>query len=478
MITRLPVAICAVAALSLTGCMVGPQYTPPTPPLPLTDSYKEAEKAGFRPARPSDGAPKGTWWDMYHDAALSALEEQVNPANQNVQVAEAQLREARAAIRIARSGLWPALNSGVSMNAAHSSGIAQTRQNYDAGLSAAWELDLWGRLRRSVAAANNLAQASAADLENVRLLYQAELAAAYYQLRGIDAKAELLRKTEALYSDSVTLTRNRYEAGVASPLDLKQAESQLSTVQSASLELGVQRAQLEHAIAVLTGKPPANLSIPPAPLDTDPPHIPTGLPSQLLERRPDIAAAERRVAAANESIGIAMAAFYPTLSLGGSAGFQTGSFEKWFSLPTRFWSVGPALAETLFDRGRRRGIVEQQRAAYDAVAASYRESVLAAFQQVEDNLATMRILAQEAAQIELTAEAASGALQISTLQYKAGMTSYLTVLTAQVSLLNAQISAVEVRTRRMVASVELMQAIGGGWSTSKSGSKSPISQTE
>ncbi|MFN7933226.1 MAG: efflux transporter outer membrane subunit [Bryobacteraceae bacterium] len=478
MITSFQFAVCALTALSMSSCMVGPRYTPPAPPLPLTDAYKGAEKAGFQPAQPSDGAPKGPWWNAYHDARLSALEEQVNPANQNVQVAEAQLKEARAAIRIARSGLWPTLNSGVSMNEAHTSGAASAHQNYDFGLGAAWELDLWGRLRRSVAAANSLAQASAADLENVRLLYQAELAAAYYQLRGIDAKADLLRKTEALYSDSVNLTRNRYEAGVASPLDLKQAESQLYTIQSALLELGVQRAQLEHAIAVLTGTPPANLSIPPTPLDADPPDIPTGLPSQLLERRPDIAAAERRVAAANESIGIAMAAFYPTLSLSGSAGFQSGSFEKWFSMPTRFWSVGPALAETLLDRGRRRAVVDQQRAAYDAVVASYRQSVLSAFQQVEDNLAAMRILTREAAQIELTADAAAGALNISTLQYKAGMTSYLTVLTAQVSLLNAQIAAVEVRTRRMVASIDLMQAIGGGWSTSNSGSGSPTSQTE
>jgi len=454
-----------------TGCMIGPKYSRPAAPMPVTKVFKEAEAAGFKPAQPDDGLPKGKWWEIYNDPALNALEAQVNISNQNVLAAEAQFRQARAAVQAARSALWPTVTAGLSFSETRTGGVfvggGSTYQLYDLPLGGSWQPDLWRNLRRSVTASVASAQATAGDVENARLLYQSELAQDYYQIHGIDGKIALLQKTESSYTDYVTLTRNRYQAGVASPLDVDQAESQLYGVQSTLIDLGTQRAQFEHAIAVLTGKPPADVMIPPAVLATLPPAVPAGVPSELLERRPDIARAERTVAAANEQIGIALAAFYPTLTLSASGGFESTSLKQWFDLPSRFWSVGPALAETLFDAGRRKSIVAQQRAAYDASVANYRQTVLTAFQQVEDNLATLRILAQESGKVQQTIKAADSALTVSTIQYKAGTTNYLTVLTAQVTLLNAQVTAVDLETRRLVASVQLIQAIGGGWSTSQ-----------
>ncbi len=454
---------------ALTGCMVGPKYSRPTTPLPAEGVYKEALASGMRPAQPRDDAAKGKWWETYQDPALSALEEQISLSNQNVHLAEAQFREAREAVRAARSALWPSITAGLSFSEVRSGGLgAGTSAGiYDLSFGVSWEPDLWGNLRRGVTAARASAQASAGDLENVRLLYQSELAADYYQIRGIDNKMDLLQKTDASYSDYVTLTRNRYQAGVASPLDVNQAESQLYGVEAALTDLGAERAQLEHAIAVLTGKPPADVTIAPQTAHLSPPEVPAGLPAELLERRPDIAAAERRIASANEQIGIAMAAFYPVVTLGGSAGFQSTHFEKWFELPSRFWSVGPSLSETLFDAGRRKAIVAEQRAVYDSTVAGYRQTVLTAFQQVEDSLAALRVYQQEAEKIQATVRAADAALTVSSIQYKAGTTNYLTVLTAQVTLLNAQVTAVDLETRRMVASVQLIQALGGGWESSQ-----------
>jgi len=462
---------CLALALVSTGCLVGPKYSLPPAPVPSADTFKEAEAAGFKPSQPNDALRKGTWWEIYDDPELNALEAQVSISNQNVLAAEAQYREAKASVQIARSALFPTLTGGPSLNevriGAVSLGSGSTYRSYELPLSVSWEPDLWGSLGRGVRASIDTAQASAGDLENARLLYQSELAVDYYQLRGIDTKIALLQKTEESYQDYVTLTRNRYAAGVASPLDVDQAESQLYGAQSTLIDLGVQRAQYEHAVAILIGKSPADLAIPSSVLSLEPPAIPPGLPSELLERRPDIAAAERSIAAANEQIGIAMAAFYPTVTLGGSGGFESVDFQKWLTLPSRFWSVGPALAETLFDAGRRKAVVAQQRAAYDASVANYRQTVLTAFQQVEDNLAALRILAAEAEKVRATLEAADSALTVSTIQYKAGTTNYLTVITAQVTLLNAQITAVDLQTRRLVSSVQLIQAIGGGWTTSK-----------
>jgi NodT family efflux transporter outer membrane factor (OMF) lipoprotein len=302
---------------------------------------------------------------------------------------------------------------------------------------------------------------------NARLLYQAELAQDYFGLHGNDAEAALLSRTEADYKEYLTLTRNRFSAGIASDLDVAQAETQLYLVQAQLMDLGVQRAAFEHAIAILIGKAPAEVTIPPAVLNVSPPPVPLGVPSELLERRPDIAGAERQVAAANEQIGIAMAAFYPTLSLTASAGVESSSLAKWFTWPSRFWSVGPQLAETLFDAGRRRGVVAEQQAAYDATVAAYRETTLTAMQQVEDNLAALRILEGEADKVRQTIQAATRALNVSSAQYKAGTASYLTVITSQATLLNADVTEVTLLTRRLTASVLLIEALGGGWDASQ-----------
>jgi NodT family efflux transporter outer membrane factor (OMF) lipoprotein len=318
-----------------------------------------------------------------------------------------------------------------------------------------------------VTAAAATAQASFADLENAKLLYQSELASDYFQLHGTDGAIDLLTRTASSYEEYLTLTRNRFTGGVASDLDVAQAESQLYGTQSQLIDLGVTRAQLEHAIAILAGKTPVEVTIPALLLTTPPPPVPIGLPSELLERRPDIASSERLVHAANEQIGIAMAAFYPTLTLSASGGFQSTSIAKWFSLPSRFWSVGPALAETLFEGGKRRAVVAEEQAAYDVTVATYRQTVLTAFQQVEDQLAALRILETEASKVAETVKAADRALVVSRAQYIAGTVNYLTVITAQATLLNAQVTDVNLLTRRLTASVSLVQALGGGWNASQ-----------
>jgi NodT family efflux transporter outer membrane factor (OMF) lipoprotein len=326
---------------------------------------------------------------------------------------------------------------------------------------------LWGATRRGITSAADTAQATAADVENAKLLYQSELAQDYFQLHGIDADTDLLTRADALYKEYLTLTHDRLNSGIASDLDVAQAETQLYANQSSLIDLGVQRAQFEHAIAILIGKAPVELTLPQQSLTTTPPPVPVGVPSQLLERRPDIAGAERRVAAANEQIGIAIAAFYPTLTLSGAAGLESSSLAKWFTWPSRFWSVGPSLSETLFDAGRRRAVVAEERAAYDNTVATYRQTVLTAMQQVEDNLAALRILEIEAAKVQQTIVAAEKELKVSTEQYKSGVQGYLTVILAQTTLLNAQNTQVQLLSRRMVASAVLVQALGGGWDTSK-----------
>jgi NodT family efflux transporter outer membrane factor (OMF) lipoprotein len=499
----------ALAALMLAsaGCAVGPNYR--RPPIAAPPAFKEqppvnvkeAEAAGWKQSQPGDAYAKGRWWELYNDAALNALEEQVNVSNQNVLQAEALYRQARAAVRVARSPLFPTATTNPSItasggananrnNSTTPSGVGTVNGNnsttpfgggtvngnssgsssstfYDLPVSVSWEPDLWGSIRRGVTASTATAQSLAASVGNARLLVQAELAQDYFGLHGIDAEVELLLRTEASYTEFLTLTQNRFSGGIASDLDVAQAETQLYGVQAQLIDLGVQRAAFEHAIAILIGKAPADLTIPPATLNMSPPPVPPGVPSELLERRPDIATAERQVAAANEQIGIAMAAFYPNLNLTGSAGLASSSLAKWFTWPSRFWSVGPQLAATLFDAGRRRGLVAEQRAAYDATVATYRQTVLTAMQQVEDNLAALRILSGEADVVERTVQAATRALNISAAQYRAGTANYLTVITAQATLLTAQVNAVTLLTRRMTASVLLIEALGGGWNPSQ-----------
>ena len=475
------VLVLACATLFLSACMVGPNYKRPTAPVPQV--YKESPPAsfnatqGWNQAQPNDAVPRGKWWEIYKDPQLNALEEQVSISNQNVLLAEAQFREARAAVRIARSGLFPTVGispsivnsrSALGITGAQVSGFTpSSRTSYDLPVDLGYQADVWGSIRRTITQSAETAQASAAQIENARLSFQGELAQDYFLLHGTDGDLDLLERTVKSYQEYLDLTKNRFASGVASGADVAQAETQLDGAQAQLVDLGVQRAQLEHAIAVLAGKAPVEISVGTATIKMTPPPVPTGVPSTLLERRPDIAAAERQMAAANEQIGIATAAFYPALSLTASAGFQSSSIADWFTWPSRFWSVGPAVAETLFDAGRRRAQVAQAQAAFDATVANYRQIVLTSFQQVEDSLAALRILEKEAAVEVQAVDAAERSLTISTAQYKAGTASYLQVITAQTAALQAERAAVDILTRRMVSSVQLIQDLGGGWDSSQ-----------
>jgi len=461
-----PTIVLGIAGLLLVSnaCMVGRKYQRPGAPAP--PAFKEAPPAGWKEAQPNDGTLRGEWWKVYNDPRLDALEAQVNISNQNVLAAEAQFREAQAAVRVARAGEFPTLTAAPSATGS-GTGAAGAKRLYTIPLEAVYQIDVWGSIRRGVAANSAIAQASAAQLENARLLYQGELAADYFQIQGLDASQQLLDATVKSYARYVQLTQDRFDGGVASQGDVAQAQTQLETARAQLSDLGVPRAQFEHAIAVLTGKPPSDLSIPAAPSQSPPPASPIGIPSALLERRPDVAAAERQVAAANEQIGIAQAALYPSLTFSAGAGSQTTVIGDLLTWPSRFWSVGPQLAETLFDAGRRRAQVKLTQAAYDAAVASYRQTVLTAFQQVEDSLAQLRILAEEGEIADRAVKAAQQSLDISTEQYRGGLANYLQVITAQTSLLQNQRTAVDILTRRMAASVSLIQALGGGWDASQ-----------
>jgi NodT family efflux transporter outer membrane factor (OMF) lipoprotein len=476
---------CATIWLLLsTGCAVGPKYQRPSAPTPT--AFKEPPPQGWKEAQPNDSVIRGKWWELYNDPELNALEEQVNVSNQNVLQVEAQFRAARDAVRIARAALFPVIGTSPAISASHSSGgfssatsnggvtsvqsggsSSSVRQNYNLPFDFSYQVDLWGSIRRSVRASAETAQASAAQLENVRLTLQAELAQDYFQLRGLDGDRDLFERTVAYYQEYLQLTQDRFQGGVASGADVAQAETQLNAAREQLIDVGVARAQFEHAIATLTGKPPAAVTIPAALPQGPPPTIPIGVPSTLLERRPDIAQAERQMAAVHEQIGITQAEFFPALTLSATAGLQASSFLNWFTWPSRFWSTGGGLSETLFDAGRRRAQVSQARDLYDASLASYRQIVLTGFQQVEDNLAASRILADEAVATDATIASAQRSLDISTYQYKAGTTTYLQVLLAQTALLGEQRAALSVLTRRMVASVLLIEALGGGWEASR-----------
>ena len=460
----------AALVLASPGCIKGPQYQRPSAPVPQT--FKEDPPQGWKEAQPSDGVIRGKWWEIFGAPPLNALEEQVNLSNQNVLLAEAQFREARAAARVARSALFPLVTGSPSVTGSQgssrlSTGPASPQGTYDIPVDASYTADVWGSIHRNVAASAGAAQAVAAQLENARLIYRAELAQDYFELHGMDADAALLQQTLQSYQEYLVLTRSRFAGGVASDSDVAQAETQLYTTQAQLTDLEVQRAQLEHAVAILIGKPPAEFSIPREPIQTSPPQVPVGMPSALLERRPDIAEAERQAASANEQIGISKAAFFPTLTLSASAGVQSTSFLNWIAWPSRFWTIGPQLAELLFDAGRRTAQVAQAQAAYDATAANYRQTVLTAFQQVEDNLAALRVLEKESSVLEQAVKSAERSLAVSTAQYKAGTVSYLQVITSQTIALQDERAAVDVQTRRMTASVLLIEALGGGWNSSQ-----------
>lgn len=455
----------------LAGCAVGPDYRRPTIEAPA--AYKELQ--GWKPAEPRDDISRGNWWEIYGDPDLGALVRQVEVSNQNILAAAAAYRQALALLGAARAGYFPTISGGLSnsrgqgTSASPASGTAlvspgaPVRNTDRLSLSAVWEADVWGRIGRTVEANEAQVQAGAADLQAALLSTQATLVQSYLQLRSNDAQSRLLEKTIAAYERSLQITRNRYQAGVAGRSDVAQAETQLRSTQAQAIDLGVQRAQLEHAIAILIGRAPADFHL--EQIDAMPslPPIPVGLPSELLERRPDIAAAERRMAAANAQIGVAQAAFFPALTLNASGGYQNSGFSQLTSLPNRFWSLGPSLALTLFDAGARTAQKEQAIAAYDKSVAAYRQTVLVAFQNVEDDLAALRILAEEAEAQRAAQVAAAEALALIDNQYRAGTVSYLNVVTAQAAALAADRAGLAVTGNRLVASVLLLQALGGDW---------------
>ena len=451
---------------ALAGCAVGPDYVRPKVEAPA--QYKELE--GWRAAAPNDAAPKGEWWTLFADPELDRLVARVDISNQNMRIAEARLRQARAASDQARAALFPALNANGSATRSKSPSLPNAPSfatgavnNYSASLNAGWEPDFWGGVRRSVEAGEAGFQASAADLENARLSARATLAQNYFALRVADATRTTLEETVAAFDRTLKLTQNRYAAGVAARVDVVQAEVQLKSAQAQLIDIGVQRAQLEHAIALQLGLAPADFALAPAPLAARMPGVPVGLPSELLERRPDVAAAERRTAAANANIGVAQAAFFPTVTLSASGGSRTTALAGLFTTPTRFWSLGAALAQPLFDAGLRSAQKAQAVAAYDEQVATYRQTVLAGFQEVEDNLAALRILEEEATLQDEVVQAARQAVELTTNQYQAGVVSYLNVINAQATLLANQRTAASILGRRLTASVDLIKALGGGW---------------
>jgi NodT family efflux transporter outer membrane factor (OMF) lipoprotein len=462
----------AAVLLGLTGCAVGPNYKRPA--APMSPAFKEqtgevsVPGSDWKPAEPRDTQIRGNWWEIFGDAELNALESQIDVSNQNIAQAAAQFAGARAAIRGARADFYPTINVDGSVTRAHTTATAtapaHTGTVYTASADASYEVDVWGRIRRSVESSVATAQASAADLETVRLSMHAELAIDYFQLRSLDVEKQLLETNVEAYEKALQLTINRYNQGVVSGIDVAQAQTQLENTRAQSTDLGVSRAQLEHAIATLIGKTPANFAIERVANVTPVPAIPFGLPSDLLERRPDVAGAERRMAAANAQIGVAVSAYFPKLLLAAVGGYGSSSLSNWFSLPNRFWSVGPELAALLFDGGKRRSVTEQSVAAYDASVAVYRLQVLTALQDVEDNLAALRILGQEAQEQAAATAAAEKAVALAQNRYSAGITTYLEVITAQAVALTAERTAIDIQSRRLTAAVSLIKGLGGGWS--------------
>jgi NodT family efflux transporter outer membrane factor (OMF) lipoprotein len=463
--------------LILAGCTVGPNYQrPSTPPAP--PAYKELPPPNppngtWKPAQPSDAALKGKWWEIYNDPQLNDLEEKLTVSNQNLKAAMEQYFQAREQVRVARSNYYPTLSAGPSVSRQRTSDnqVAANRgvtySTYALTGQVLWEPDLWGQIRRTVEQARANAQASAADLANVELSLRSELAMDYFELRGLDTQKQLLDATVASDTDYLVLTQRRFKGGVATEVDVAQAQTQLETVKAQDIDVGVARAQFEHAIATLIGVSASSFSLSFMPLTLAPPQIPIGVPSQLLERRPDIAGAERRTDAANAQIGIAISAYYPNVTLSGTGGFSSSKPGTWIQGPSSLWSLGGSAVELLFDAGRRHAITDQAREAYDQQTANYRQSVLNAFQEVEDNLAALRILSDEEVTQNAAVAASIRSLNLSTTRYKGGVTTYLEVLIAQTTQLSNQRTQADIATREFAASVQLILALGGGWDTSQ-----------
>lgn len=476
----IPIAILSAALLS-TGCMVGPKYVKPS--APMAPDYKEqpttsyTESESWKSAQPSDQALKGRWWEIFADQQLNSLEDELTASNQDLKVAEARLRESRAQIHFNRSYLAPTISTSPSAAnervSAHEPYFPPSEANNGTGnytlpIDLSYEVDLWGRVRRTISASREEAQATAADLETARLSLHAELAIDYFELRSADEQKQLLDDTVRAYTDALQLTQNRFEGGAAPKSDVAQAQTQLDEAKVQDTDVTVARAQFEHAIAVLIGKPPAQFSLMPSrQVKLQLPLIPANTPSTLLERRPDIAADERRVAEANDQIGIARAAYFPTLTIGAEGGFEGTTVTNWLNWPSRLWAVGPELSEPLFDAGRRRATSESAKANYDATVATYRQTTLNAFQEVEDNLAALRILENEANQQHQATASAQESLQLFTNRYQGGVDNYLQVITAQTIALADERNDIDIQRRRMDSSVLLVKALGGGWNTSQ-----------
>lgn len=469
-------------ALLLGGCVVGPKYHTPT--MATAPAYKEIPPPNtvavgiWQPAKPSDAAIPGKWWEMFNDPLLNSLEQRVNVSNQTLAAAQASFIASRALVKEARSQLFPTVEASPSItkerNSTNLGGLTvpsgsanKTFTDYSLPFDATWVPDLWGKIRNTIKASAYGAQASAADLADTRLTLQAEVAVDYFDLRSEDALKQLLDSTVVAYRQSLNLTQVLYQTGIDSAESVAQAETQLETTEAQDTNVGILRAQYEHAIAMLVGQPASTFSIAYEPLKIGPPSIPIGVPSQLLERRPDIAASERLVAQANAEIGVARAAYFPNLTLSASGGFESSGIADWFTWPSRFWSVGPSLAEPIFEGGLRRATVEQYRATYDETVANYRQTVLTAFQQVEDNLAALRILSTEIGQQQVAVNSSQRYVALATERFRDGIDPYLNVISAQTTLFGNQQTLVGLQEQQITASVQLIEALGGGWNSSQ-----------
>jgi NodT family efflux transporter outer membrane factor (OMF) lipoprotein len=488
---------CAAALLlMLSGCTVGPKYHPPAPQPPAA-VYKESptqfkENEGWTVAQPSDSKLRGKWWEIFNDAELNALEEQLDINNQNIKQFFENFMEARAIVREARSQYFPTLAVAPAFSRSRTSGNLSTTPvnttgkgtaipqlqftTYSLPLEASWEPDLWGKVRNTVHQSQYAAQVSAADLENERLTEQASLAQFFFEIRGQDQLQKIFNDTVDADQKALDLTRALYETGIDDQISVVEAETTLQSAQAGATNVGIARAQFEHAIAVLVGKAATNFSIPVRPMTAAPPPIPVGMPSELLERRPDIAAAERTMAEANATIGIAHAAYYPTLTLSADGGFESSTFTRWLSWPSRFWSVGTTLSETIFDAGLRRATVQQFVATYNADLAGYRQVVLTAFQQVEDSLAEVRILSKEIQQQQEAVNSAQTFLKLELGRYETGIDPYVDVLIAQTTLLSNEQTLNNLQVQEMASAVALVEALGGGWDRSQLPSTQQVTQ--
>jgi NodT family efflux transporter outer membrane factor (OMF) lipoprotein len=475
----------------LAGCVVGPKYHPPVAQAPAAD-YKESptqvkENEGWTVAQPADAKLRGKWWEIFNDPELNALEEQLDINNQNIKQDFENFMEARAIVREARAQYFPTLTaapaftrsrSSANLNSGSGSGSTPQLQStlYSLPLEASWEPDLWGKVRNTVHEAQYAAQVSAADLENERLTEQASLATFFFEIRGQDELQKIFNDTVEADQKALDLTRALYETGIDDQIAVVQAETTLQSAQAGATNVGIARAQYEHAIAVLIGKVATNFSIPVKPMTTAPPPIPVGMPSELLERRPDVAAAERTMAEANAAIGIAYAAYYPNLSLTAAGGFESSAFTQWLSWPSRFWSVGTSVSETIFDAGLRRATVQQYVATYNSDLAGYRQTVLGAFQQVEDSLAEGRILSKEIQQEQQAVNSAQTFLKLEQARYETGIDPYIDVLIAQTTVLSDQQALNNLQVEEMTSAVALVESLGGGWDRTQLPSPGQVTQ--